>query len=480
MLKKQENRLKNCPQIVSIEDLVPKNHILRKINLAIDFSFIYEEINPLYCLDNGRPSVDPVVLFKMIMIQYLFGIRSMRQTAKEIEVNMAYRWFLGYDLMEQTPHFSTFSKNYCHRFQGTDIFDKIFAKILEEAISCNFVDTSAVFIDATHIKACANKKKAVNERVKVEAKHYKKRLQEEINQDREEHDKKPFDDDDHPPEEKNTKVSTTDPESGLFHKGEHQKCFAYSAHTACCKNNFILDTYVTPGNIHDSVAFDNLYNSLKNNFTVSSVVMDVGYKTPWICKQVFDDGKLAILPYKRPMTKFGFFKKYEFVYDDYYDCYICPNDKILNYSTTNREGYREYKSKCYDCKGCPNLSKCTNSKNKVKVITRHIWEKYIDEAEHVRHTDLGKELYSLRSQTIERVFGDAKEKQGMRYTQFKGLNKVRIQALLTFACQNLKKLTKMKERNGYFSSFFCLFLWITSIYSKKAKSLSLNSKTALS
>ncbi len=116
------------------------------------------------------------------------------------------------------------------------------------------------------------------------------------------------------------------------------------------------------------------------------------------------------------MTKANFFKKYEYVYDEYYDCYICPNDKILKYTTTNREGYKEYKSNKEVCKSCPYLAKCTESKNHTKLVTRHIWEGYMEEVEEIRHKKEMKELYSLRSQTIERVFADAKELYQMRYT----------------------------------------------------------------
>lgn len=139
--------------------------------------------------------------------------------------------------------------------------------------------------------------------------------------------------------------------------------------------------------------------------------MDSGYKIPAIVKRIIDDGKLPITPYKRPMTKDGFFKKYEYVYDEYFDCYICPNNKILKYSTTTREGYREYKSDKNDCRDCPYRSKCTNSKEHVKVVNRHIWEHYMEKAEDIRHTIGTKQIYSLRSQTIERVFADTKEKQ---------------------------------------------------------------------
>ncbi len=107
----------------------------------------------------------PSVFFKIVFIQYLFGIRSMRQTIREIGVNVAYRWFIGYDLFEKIPHFSTFGKNYSRRFQGTDIFERVFLRILEKAVKCGFVDASAIFIDGTHIKANANKRKNTKEEI---------------------------------------------------------------------------------------------------------------------------------------------------------------------------------------------------------------------------------------------------------------------------------------------------------------------------
>ena len=111
LLNKYQTESRREIMIISIEDLVPKNHILRDIDRAINFDFIYDEVSDLYCTDNGRPSVDPIVLFKIILLQYTFGIRSMRQTIKEIEVNMAYRWFLGYGMTDKIPHFSPFGKN---------------------------------------------------------------------------------------------------------------------------------------------------------------------------------------------------------------------------------------------------------------------------------------------------------------------------------------------------------------------------------
>ena len=147
-----------------------------------------------------------------------------------------------------------------------------------------------------------------------------------------------------------------------MHKGEHKKCFAYEAHTVCEKRGYVLEVEVTPGNVHDSVAFDTVYERLIEHYPeVKVVAADAGFKTPWICKQVIDSGRKLSLPYKRPMTKQGNLPWYEYVYDEYFDCVICPQYKVLEYATTNRDSYWEYKSKGYICKNCPVREQCTRS-----------------------------------------------------------------------------------------------------------------------
>ena len=145
--------------------------------------------------------------------------------------------------------------------------------------------------------------------------------------------------------------------------------------------------------MHDSRTFVSLYNKIKD-IRIKTLVADAGYKTPAIAKLLIDDGIQPLLPYKRPMTKEVFFKKYEYVYDEYYDCYICPNNQILKYSTTNRDGYREYKSCSEACASCPYISQCTESKNHVKIVIRHIWEDYIEKCEDIRLSIGMRDLYS--------------------------------------------------------------------------------------
>ena len=469
MLTKRGKESRTQVEFNSLEDLVPKDHLLRKVDQAIDFNFIYDEVTELYS-DFGRPSIDPIVLIKIVLIQYLFGIPSMRQTIKEIQVNIAYRWFIGYSISEPVPHFSTFSKNYERRFGNTDLFNKIFIKILEIAESQGLIAPEQIYIDSTHIKASANKKKYEKVNVKIEAKKYQEQLDKEIDEDRQSHEKKPL--------KKNEKIetkeivqSTTDKESGMFHKNEKEKCFAYLAHTACDDANFILGFEVTAGNVHDSVAFEDVFSKVKERYEsqIVATAVDAGYKTPYISKLLLESNILPSMPYKRPMTKEGFFKKYDYVYDEYNDCYLCPNNKVIEYSTTNREGYKEYKSNPKDCESCPLRSNCTNSKNNQKLVTRHVWEQYLEEAEHLRHDNYVKCVYKRRKETIERVFADAKEKHGMRFTHLRGLAKVKMEVTLIFSCMNLKKLANRlwnrRRRSSYSNTFIYkidLFIFIIS------------------
>lgn len=465
MITEQNEKARKQIEFVCTDDLVPQDHLLRIIDKAIDWSFIYDLVRDKYSPDQGRPSIDPVTLIKIPLIQYLYGIKSMRQTIKEIDVNVAFRWFLGLELYDKVPHFSTFGKNYSRRFEGTDLFEQIFQHILEECYRFKLVDPTEVFVDATHVKARANNKKMQKRIAHQEALFYEDMLRKEITSDRAAHGKKPLKDkddddqssgssgghdkfedytDDVPLDGKTIKCSTTDPESGWFRKGEHKHVFAYGIETACDKNGWILGFDVNPGNEHDSRTFKGLYDKLQD-IGMEKCVVDAGYKTPAIAKLLLDDGVKPVFPYKRPQTKEGFFKKYEYVYDEYNDCYICPNDQILKYSTTNRDGYKEYKSCGHICEKCEFLGQCTASKNHVKVVTRHVWEEYMETCEDIRHTLGMKDLYSHRKETIERIFGTAKENHGFRYTQMYGKARMTMKVALTFACMNLKKLAKIQQ-----------------------------------
>ncbi len=285
MLHKNEKNNTEQVQMVSVEQLVPKDHILRKIDKYIDFNFIYDLVEEKYSQTTGRPSIDPVVLIKLVILQYFFNINSMRQTIREAEVNIAYRWFLGLDFYDKVPHFSTFGKNYERGFKNTDIFNQIFENILDQAMSYGFVDTKIQFVDSTHVKAHANIHKNQKVKIKKKVKYYQRKLEKEVNEDRNINGKDDFD---YPKgeilEEKEISQSITDPESGLFHKGNHKEVYAYSIQTSCDKNGWILGYKAYPGNLHDSTTFPSFFKEKIEKYEPEKIVMDAGYKIPAIAK----------------------------------------------------------------------------------------------------------------------------------------------------------------------------------------------------
>ena len=146
-------------EMVTLEELVPADHLLRKIDAVIDFSFIHELTAPLYCPDNGRPALDPTLMFKALFLGYLFGVRSERQLVREIQVNVAYRWFLRLRLTDPVFDASTLSQNRRRRYGDTAIAQEIFDRIVEQAIGHGLVDGTLLYTDSTHLKAIANKGK---------------------------------------------------------------------------------------------------------------------------------------------------------------------------------------------------------------------------------------------------------------------------------------------------------------------------------
>lgn len=451
--------------MVDLEGLVPKDHLLRKIEKVMDYDWLYERLDPYYCHDNGRPGTDPVVLIKMVLIQHLFGIPSLRQTYQRIQDTLSYRWFLGYGLLEKIPHFATVSYAFCQRFPE-ELSREIFEHILNKALNNKMVDPSTIFIDGTHIKASANKKKHQKEQVVKTAKVYTEQLRREVNEEREKLGKAPIeydDDDDSDGGTVEKTVSITDPDCGMFVKGQHEQQFAYEAHTACDSNGFVLDVEVTAGNVHDSVAWDKLYDSVTSKYEVEFVTMDAGYKTPWIAKKTIDDGKIPILPYTRYKGKKDKYKPWEYTYNPVDDAYICPHGGILRHTTTDRDGKRTYRSTPKDCRDCPYKSKCGANEKGQKVHTTHIWQEYLDLVEQIRKTQRGKEIYAERKKTIERVFADAKEKHAMRYTHHRGLAAVTRWVRLKYAAMNLKKLANWSWNNSFSPELLRVFAPFLSV-----------------
>ena len=495
-MMERKDRKQGKANLILLEDLVPENHILRKIDKAIDFSFIYKYLEPLYS-KIGRPSIDPVILFKLAFLDRLDNRHSMKKTCEEAQVNLAYRWYLGIDLDEKIPHYSDFSKNYTRKYckeievinskgekETKTIFRIIFEKILEEAMGRGFIDATHVYMDSTHIKANANKKKVAKKIVEAECKFYQEELEKEIDGLCEENGFKKAKS--AKTKEKEINVSTVDEESGVFCKGEHELQVAYLAQTVCDCNGFVLESEVNAANLHDSSTFKIPFYNVLSNYCreklghkgIRSIGLDAGYKTPAVAREIIKNNVTPLLPYTRPHgkknnedspTKMG---KRDFEYDKDADVFLCKRGCPLTPRGISKEtGYITYRSNKKDCDECPFRNQCLSKTSTTKTLVRHIWQKYLDEAELIRQTEYHQRYYRLRSLTIERVFADAKEKHGIRYTRRKGRKRVQDEILLVFACMNLKKMalwiakpSPQKEASDASDSFNPLkFLYIQFI-----------------
>ena len=445
-------------EIVNLEDMVPQGHFLRVIEEHFDWNFVYEEVEKLYS-KVGRKSIDPVVLIKIHILKFLFHEDSLRRTYENLQYNNLYRWFIGYNLCEEVPDHSTYSQNYKRKFckLEKDLLQTVFDKVIELLINWNCLDMTAVYIDSTHTKANANKKKNHKEVVNIEVKKYQKELDLEIAlkglQDEDLTDEEYLEEVERIikcNEEVNTEevigekeivVSDIDPESGILYKSDKEKMFGYNTSVICDNNNYILTVDTNPSNMHDSISFYQSFDNLLKHYDINKInyfVGDAAYLTAHICKTIIDLDMIPAFPYSRLGYKKDMFKKWEFTYDEFNDIYICPNEKdLIPTGKYDKNGYMAYKADKNDCINCPFKNQCT--KSKYKQILRHVWEEYKEMVNDYRLRNDVKEIYRQRPQHIERVFADGKMKYGLRKTYFKGKQRVHRELTLLYACMNLKK-----------------------------------------
>ena len=438
-------------EFICLDELVPDDHILKKIDKTVDFEFIREKTAHLYCKDNGRPAIDPVVLFKMLFIGYLFGIRSERQLVKEIQVNVAYRWFLEFDFTTKVQDASTISQNRRRRFSDSTIYQDIFDEIVLFAMKKRLVDGKRLYTDSTHLKANANKNKFVLAEVQKSTRSYLDELDHDVTEDRAAHGKKPLKAKERGEELKEIKQSTTDPESGFMVRDGKTRGFFYLDHrTVDGKLAIITDTHVTTANVHDSIPYlDRLDRQRERfGFAVEAVGLDAGYNTAAICKGLEERNIFGVVAHHGRTPVKGRMAKRTYRYDAAADCYTCPNNRQLRYQTTERGGNRLYVSDPADCRVCPLLSTCTASATQQKILTRHVWESYRERARENRLSDYGKKIYARRKETVERSFADAKQLHGHRYARMRGLHKVQEQSLLCAWAANIKKIALALTKGG--------------------------------
>ena len=247
--------------MVTIEDLVPQEHLLRKLETVLDLSFVYEETSHLYSRKFGRPPIHPVVLVKYLLVGYLFGIPSERQIERRIQTDVALRWYLGLDLFDAVPDHSTISQLRRRKPTFREVFRRLFEQVVHQCIERGLASGRVVGTDSTHVKANASRASEYLVEMPEEPGAYWERLdayEEEGLQELERRTGKR--------RAKRTKqikkdsrrthkrVSRTDPEAGHMKRPGKPEGQFYLAHqTVDCDHGVILGVTVTPGDVHDSV-----------------------------------------------------------------------------------------------------------------------------------------------------------------------------------------------------------------------------------
>jgi transposase len=443
-------------EFIDLSLFVPSNHILRQINEKIDFSFIYNKMEKHYS-KLGRKSLDPVLLFKMLLIGYLYNVDSERELEQEVILNIGYRWFLGLDLSDSVPDHSTFSQNRRRRFKDSTVFQEIFDHIVKLCIEKGLVTGEVIVTDSTHIKASAAKGKVEKVIVEKTPSQYlntleeeAKKIKKELEEKREESGNKKRGRKPKGPFTETISVVKTDSDSGLLNRPGKPSGPHYLAHTSIdTENGIIVDIHPSAGNINDCEPFVERLSVVQEKFDldIKNVGADRGYDTTPIhhgLKTLEITGYISPIKYDNAFNTTSY---RDFTYNNETDTYTCPNQKILTFThlqkKENGNYFKTYSAKTKDCKVCPFREQCFGKTAKKRTISRPIAHELLDENIQRAKTSEYKLVQKLRRVWCEGSFGTMKIKHNLFKTYKRGIEKIREQCLFSALALNLKRMIKV-------------------------------------
>ena len=382
-----------------LETFIPQDHYLRKLDGVLDLSFVHEAVRDRYCQDNGRPSIDPEVIIRLFLIQAMEGIPRVRELMRQVQVNLAYRWFIGYELEESLPDHSTLSKALSRL--GDEIFDELFTRSIDSCRASGLVEGKVLHVDATTIRADLNANRV-------------------------------------------GKPDSPDRDARFGRFPDRKLRPGYKQHTVADeKSRVVLGMTVTPADRQEHDEAVALVDSALKHLDSSpeAVCGDGAYGSGVNAAAMEQRGIRFITPPPKAKTYTGnsYFTVEDFTFDEEKDVFVCPGNKQLKYvSTEKQRGRRIYRALHSECQACPLKSQCTRSdRRSVKVTANH---GALVRLRADSKTEEFGQLYRMRGAVIEGVFGEAKQWHSLGRAWRRGLIKMRVQCLLIATVINFKKV----------------------------------------
>ncbi len=420
---------------VSLEQLVPDDHLVRRLAKVLDLRWVRQATYDCYSY-TGRPSIDPDVIAKMFVLGFLYNIGSERQLMRDIGVNLAYRWYLGYDLDEAIPDHSVLSK--ARRRMGTGFFERIFSFVLQGCREAGLVDGSNLLIDSTGMAANASASSITAFRLSPQ--QYYKQL-EATSEDNNKDGSTLGQDRPRDKRLRDCKRSSTDPDATLFRR-PGGSVLGYKAHVgADAQSGVITAVSVTTGGVDDTSAVPQIVEQHSANIGSPATVIADGQYGSQQCLEYLQQRDIeTVIKQRRGGNKHGKLPKDVFTYEADADVYVCPRGNTMRRFRTDGHSRKAY-YRCEEslCRVCQTRGQCIGANASARVVTRYDTP-YADRAKQACESYRGRQLLRLRQTCIEGLFGQAKSLHGMARARWRGLAKVLIQVLLTATVLNIKKL----------------------------------------
>jgi len=427
----QQTRTESLFYYFRLEDQIPEDHLLRLIDQHIDLSFVRERLKSFYS-PTGRPSVDPEVLLRLLLVGYLYGVTSERRLLEEVRMHLAYRWFTRLDFEQEIPDHSTFSKNRHGRFRQSGVFREVFDEIVRRCLEAGLVEGKNLAVDGTLVGADASRQSRVRREQLQEVAQVSQTVQEYLAELEQMN-----------PVSDTEMVSTTDPDAILTTKGGGTAVMAYYDNYLIDTSRVILGVEATPALFHqETVAARRMVERVqKLGIQPESLGADKAYGSGEFLAWLLDRGVQPHIPVidRRHQTE-GRFTRDQFRYDPAKNVYYCPEGKPLRYRGLQRssKGYA-YCATETQCQGCPQKTLCTPAPYRKLFVHWH------EPARQVVRALVGTTAYERSRRArykIEALFAELKQRMRLGRVRLRRLWNVGEQFLLAATAQNLKRLVR--------------------------------------